>query len=162
MQELFHSHLSNAWLISPGFSPIVPSISRTPGSILNVLNNKNENMCTPSVNYVPENVGALGNFLRLLSTCAVKDRLLPYVFDYAHATGLLDFTFVGPSTAAQKKACSKVNVVSNDPCIKASELNFSSLCMCCSLFLLSAPNSLVFWNIVHAFPNIPERQLGLI
>ena len=94
MQELFHSHLSNAIVISLGFSLVLPAISQMSGSVLNVPHSKNGNMCTASRNCVPENTGGLGNFPRLLPTCAVKDGLLPYVFDYTHATGLPGFRFV--------------------------------------------------------------------
>ena len=108
VHELFYYLLSNAPVQSPGFSLVVPAISRMTGSILNLDKSKNENIYTAFVNCVSENTGALGHLPRLPSTFAVKDGLLAYVFHYAHATGLPTLVLVGPSTAAQKKSSSEV------------------------------------------------------
>lgn len=89
VHELFQYLLSNAPIQSPDFCIILPTISRMPGSSVDV----HTNVYTVVVNGGKDD----SQLPKLPSSFTLRDGILAYVIHYAHATGLATRLFVGPS-----------------------------------------------------------------
>lgn len=89
VHELFQYLLSNAPIQSPDFCIILPTISRMPGSSVDV----HTNVYTVIVNGGKDD----SQLPKLPSSFTLRDGILAYMIHYAHATGLATRLFVGPS-----------------------------------------------------------------
>ncbi|XP_024395936.1 uncharacterized protein [Physcomitrium patens] len=117
VHDLFEYLLSNAPIQSPGFSLVVPAISRMPGSVLNMDTGNNANIYAAFFNRTSEGSGNLDGLPKLPSTFAVRDGFLAYVFHYVHATQLPTLVLVSPSTegvTAQKNESNEVLLALGD------------------------------------------------